>query len=523
MAQNTRGAIAAGHPQTVQAGVEIFHLGGNAFDAAIAAMLASFVTEPALTSAAGGGFLLAHTAQGQNTLFDFFAQTPQSKRPLTDIDFYPVEVDFGTTTQEFHIGMGSIAVPGAIAGIFHIHQRLGRLPLKVVAEPAIHYAQSGTPLSELQAYCFQILAPILMADDAMKAVIAPNGTLLQAGDVMIMSDFANTLSYLIDNGMREFYQGDMAQRLVQDCRHRGGFLTLDDLNAYRVIERSPLITTYRHKTLVTNPPPSSGGALIAFALNLLSDCPLAQLQTQSSDYVSVLAHAMSLTNQARKDGYDTHLNQDDVVQTFLSSMHLDRYRQQFSEVLAPLNKWGSTTHISAIDADGNAASVTASNGEGAAYVIPTTGIMMNNMLGEADLHPNGFHQWQVNQRISSMMAPTIVLDAQQRPEIVLGSGGSNRIRTAILQVLLKLIDFHMPIDEAVNSPRLHWETGSLNLEPGLHDLAVAASSLPAGTSIVPWERQNLFFGGVHAVARSPQGDFTGAGDRRRGGVFSVVD
>jgi gamma-glutamyltranspeptidase/glutathione hydrolase len=523
MTKKTRGAIAAGHPKTVQAGVEMLQMGGNAFDAAIAAMLASFVTEPALTSAAGGGFLLAHTTQGQNTLFDFFAQTPQSKRPLNEIDFYPVQVDFGTATQEFHIGMGSIAVPGAIAGVFHIHQRLGHLPLKVVAEPAIRYAKSGIRLSDLQAYCFQILAPILMADEAMKAVIAPEGTLLQAGDVMFMPDFANTLSYLIDNGVREFYEGDIAQMIVQDCQNRGGFLTHDDLKAYQVIERSPFVTTYRHKTLVTNPPPSSGGALIALTLNLLADYHLASVQLGSPEYVSVLAHAMSLTNQVRKDRYGAFLKHEDVMQTFLSPTHLDWYRQQFSEVLAPLNKWGSTTHISTIDADGNAASVTASNGEGAAYVIPSTGIMMNNMLGEADLHPQGFHQWQTHQRISSMMAPTIVLDARQRPEIVLGSGGSNRIRTAILQVLLNLIDFHLSIDEAVSFPRLHWENGTLNLEPGLHHSTLLEAHLPTGTSTVLWERQNLFFGGVHAVARSPQDDFTGAGDQRRGGSFAIVE
>ncbi|MGJ3249742.1 MAG: gamma-glutamyltransferase [Elainellaceae cyanobacterium] len=514
----TRGAIAAGHPQTVEAGLEMFRLGGNAFDAAIASVLASFITEPALTSPAGGGFLLAHTAQNQQILFDFFAQTPRQKQPLDQIDFYPIQVDFGTAVQEFHVGLGSMAVPGAIAGVFHVHQRLGRLPLHVVAEPAIHYAKYGIGLSELQAYCFDILSPILLADDAMKAVVAPHGTLLKAGDQLRMTDLADTLTYLINHGAREFYEGDIAHQLVRDCQIRGGYLTLDDLRHYQVIERTPLTTQYRGKTLLTNPPPSSGGALIAFSLALLSMIDVGRLDFGSAEHISILAHAMSLTNQARTDGYDQHLYDPDILHTFLSADHLSSYRHLFSSVT---NKWGSTTHISVLDEDGNAASVTASNGEGASYVIPGTGIMMNNMLGEADLHPTGFHHWRENVRISSMMAPTIVL-GHDYPEIVTGSGGSNRIRTAILQIISNLIDFKMPVNDAVNRGRIHWENGVLNLEPGF-DVDVDAAMLPADSVILPWSQHNLFFGGVHTVTQLAPSQFEGAGDRRRSGAFAQCD
>jgi gamma-glutamyltranspeptidase / glutathione hydrolase len=154
------GAIAAGHPKTAEAGFEMFRLGGNAFDAAVAAVMASFVVEPMLTSIAGGGFLLAHTHSNQNILFDFFPQTPGQKRELGAIDFYPVEVNFGSVMQEFHVGLGSIAVPGAIGGLCHVHRRLGRLPLSVVAEPAIDYARRGVEIEPFQAYCFQLLTPV---------------------------------------------------------------------------------------------------------------------------------------------------------------------------------------------------------------------------------------------------------------------------------------------------------------------------------------------------------------------------
>ncbi|MGJ3247281.1 MAG: gamma-glutamyltransferase [Elainellaceae cyanobacterium] len=514
----TRGAIAAGHSQTVEAGLEMFRLGGNAFDAAIASVLASFITEPALTSPAGGGFFLAHTAQNQQILFDFFAQTPRQKQPLDQIDFYPIQVDFGTAVQEFHVGLGSMAVPGAIAGVFHVHQRLGRLPLHIVAEPAIHYAKYGIELSELQAYCLDILSPILLADDAMKSVVAPQGTLLKSGEQLRIPDLAETLTYLMHHGVQEFYEGDIARQIVRDCQNRGGYLTLDDLRHYRVIERTPLTTQYRGKTLLTNPPPSSGGALIAFSLALLSTLDLSQLEFGSADHVSMLAHAMSLTNQARADGYDQHLYDPNILQTFLSANHLNSYHHLFANVT---NKWGSTTHISVLDENGNAASVTASNGEGSAYVIPGTGIMMNNMLGEADLHPTGFHQWRENVRISSMMAPTIVLGAEY-PEIVTGSGGSNRIRTAVLQIISNLIDFKMPVNDAVNRGRIHWENGVLNIEPGVA-VDIGAAMLPADSVILPWTQHNLFFGGVHTVTQPAPSWFEGAGDRRRSGAFAQCD
>src|SRR4028119_833471 len=151
MSQKTHGVIAAGHQKTAEAGIEMLHLGGNAFDAAAAAILASFVTEPMLTSAAGGGFLLAHTQNQQNILFDFFTQTPRQKKNHEHLDFSPVELNFGGALQTFHIGLGSMAVPGNLQGVFHVHRKLGRLPFPVVASPAIHYAKNGVELNEYQA------------------------------------------------------------------------------------------------------------------------------------------------------------------------------------------------------------------------------------------------------------------------------------------------------------------------------------------------------------------------------------
>jgi len=513
MLKPTRGTIAAGNQKTAAAGIEMLQLGGNAFDAAAAAVLASFVTESTLTSAAGGGFLLAHTQKNENILFDFFSQTPRSKKLQTNPNFYPVDINFGNVIQEFHIGLGSMAVPGNIGGIFHVHNKLGRLPFKVVAEPAIYYAKNGVKLEEFQHYSASILKPIIFAAPEMKNVYAPNGQMLKTGETFFMKDFANTLAYLVEVGVENFYQGDIAHKLVKDCQEYGGYLTLEDLKSYQVIERQPLVINYRNNLLLTNPSPSSGGILIAFALELLAKINLINIGFGSPEHLQILTEVMRLTNAARKDKYNSSIYQENIEQSFLSAEHVAQYTQQLTD---SVNKWGSTTYISVIDAEGNAASTTTSHGEGCGYVIPGTGIMMNNMLGEEDLNPYGFHQWQENVRISSMMSPTIVLKNNQ-PEIALGSGGSNRIRTAILQVISNIIDFKMPVDLAVNSPRIHWENNVLNIEPGL---SITGANLTEDQLIL-WDRQNMFFGGVH-TAMEFEGIITGAGDRRRNGAIASL-
>ena len=516
MSQKTRGVIAAGHEKTAEAGLEMFRNGGNAFDAAVAAILASFVAEPGLTSAAGGGFLLAHTQDNQNILFDFFSQTPRQKRHTEEINFYPVEVNFGDAVQEFHIGLGSMAVPGNIAGVFHIHQKLGRLPFHVVTEPAIHYAKHGIKLNKFQYYCLaEILSPIITTHKGGQQVFSLTGEPLEPEGMLRMRDFAETLTYLNTKGVKEFYQGEIAHQLVKDCQKLGGHLTLEDLKCYQVIEREPLTINYRGNTLLTNPPPSSGGILIAFALKLLSNIDLSQVKFGSTRHLEILAQVMRLTNEARKDGYDSNLYQEDVAESFLADEQLAKYVNPFIETV---NKWGSTTHISVLDGEGNAASVTTSNGEGSGYVIPGTGIMMNNMLGEEDINPQGFHQWQENVRISSMMAPTLVLKNNQ-PEIVLGTGGSKRIRTAILQVVSNILDFGMSVQDAVESPRVHWENNVFNIEPGLEE-GVHKITFSANQQLLRWQEQNLFFGGVHTVRETEDGFMQGAGDRRRDGVVA---
>lgn len=511
----TAGIVAAGHPQTAEAGKFVLQEGGNAFDAAIAAVLAACVVESSLTSLGGGGFLLAHTQKQENLLFDFFCQTPAHKKPLGELDFYPVALNFGDSEQTFHIGKGAIGVPGVVAGLFAVHRRLGSLPFSVLSEPAIHYARQGFVVNDFIAFTYRLLAPILTQGQENQQVYAPQGRLLQAGERGFQPQMANTLEYLVQKGAEAFYQGDLAQHWLSGLAE-GGYLTSADLAAYRVQVRTPLQGRYRSYQLLTNPAPSSGGPLMAFALQLLEHFDLQSYPLGSPAYIALLSRVMALTNEARQNHYDATLYDP---QQAIALLHPEKVASYHQRLTLPFpSKLGSTTHISVVDGLGNAASVTTSNGEGSSYTAAATGVMLNNMLGEADLNPGGFHLWPTKERLSSMMAPTLIL-ADGKPRLVLGSGGSNRIRTALLQVICHCLDYHLPLQAAIDQPRLHWENRCLDLEPGLGPISPQSWEGLEIDQVKIWQDLNMFFGGVHGVGLE-EGQLLGAGDPRRSGAVA---
>ena len=517
-----KGVVAAGHRHTAGAAAKIIKAGGNAFDAALAAQFAACVAEPVFTSLGGGGFLLAHTAGGRDAVYDFFTQTPLHSPPADALDFYPVYADFGTVTQEFHIGMGAIATPGIIKGLFKVHAELGTLPMARIVEPAVELARRGVRMNRLQAYSFTVVQPILQSTpEAFALHSSPRHPerLLAEGEVLKQPLLADTLEALAREGERLFYRGEIAQRIVRDCRERGGTLSADDLRAYRVIKRRPLAFRYHDYRVLTNPPPSSGGVLIALALKLLEQVDLHAMRFGSAEYLALLARTMEAVDRARAERVDPHVAGSAVTASaLLSTELLQSYQRTVSE--HRLHQRG-TTHISVIDAKGNLASVTTSNGEGCGHMVPDTGIMLNNMLGEEDINPLGFHQGAPGRRLSSMLSPTLIF-AADGSRFATGSGGSNRIRTAMLQVLLNLMAFHVSVRTAVARPRIHFEKGLLSVESGFSatDLRRLARWFPKRKV---WRERNLFFGGVH-TAGYDAGDkrFHGAGDLRRGGACIKV-
>ncbi len=516
--KKARGVIAAGDQLTAEAGAEILKAGGNAFDACIASTFMSFAASSSITSAGGGGFLLAYPQVGQPLLYDFFVQTPFVKRDKAEIEFRSVIVDFGDKTQEFHVGMGSAATPGNIAGLFEVHKNLGSMPMSEIMSPVLERMKKGITLHKQTKYQVDILNPILTYTSNGKKIYLKNNQLLEIGDTYFMPQMLDTFDYLSRYGPREFYEGEIAHKVVEMSAD-GGHLTYQDFIGYEVIKRKPFTSRYRDRKILTNPPPNAGGILIAFLLTILDAVTLVKKDYGKAKHLQALIDAISLSDLIRQKKVEARIHHPEVLQELYDPQLVNRIRKT---LLNSLHKSGNTTHVSAIDQKGNIATCTTSVGEGCSYFIPGTDIMLNNMLGEEDLNKAGFHRWETNRRMSSMMSPTVVIGTDGSL-MGLGSGGSNRIRSAISQAIVNYVDFGLPYDDIVNDPRIHLEYGHLDVEPGLFEEELARVTLPAGIEQFLWKAKNMYFGGVHAVFKTSDGDLHGAGDRRRAGHVIKVN
>jgi gamma-glutamyltranspeptidase/glutathione hydrolase len=355
----------------------------------------------------------------------------------------------------------------------------------------------------------RILAPILTSRPEGEAIYAPGGRLLGTGDTLRMPELSDLLERLGREGPGFLYRGDAADAIARYVLERGGLLTREDLAAYEVVDREPVRAHYRGVDVLTNPPPSSGGILIAYALNLLE-------RIGRPGELRALVEVMDSANRARSEDFIEGLHTDGYLETFLAREALEDHAGDIGSRL------GSTTHVAALDADGACASVTCSNGSCSGVIVPGTGVQLNNMLGEEDLNPLGFHRHEPGRRIPSMMAPTVVL-RDRSPVAALGSAGSNRIRSAILQTILGVVDDGLGAQDAVDRARVHFEAGALEAEPGADEQGLAALERD-GWTVQRWRERNLYFGGVQAVARDPgSGELTGGGDPRRGGAAVLVE
>jgi gamma-glutamyltranspeptidase / glutathione hydrolase len=489
------GVVAAGHPLTAEAGAKVLREGGNAIDAAVSSVLTSFVTESPLTGLGAGGYMLVHTGS-EAVVLDFFVAAPGTDGTERRSELVPIPVYFTPTAiQVFHVGAASCGVPGTPAGLAAALDRFGTVPLsELVAEPA-RLARDGVDVIPEQAFFMRILEPILTHYEAAAAIYAPDGDLLGAGDRFRFAELGDALERLGSEGAEPFYRGEVAARISDWVLERGGTLAPADLAAYEPVAREPVAAAFAGRRVLTNPPPSSGGILIAYALDLL--------ERAGSSGVEQVVEAMEAAQEARTEEFLDGLADEGFAARFLA------------------DRLGSTTHITAVDGDGRCASVTCSNGTGSGLVVPGTGVHVNNMLGEEDLNPFGFHGHPPGRRLPSMMSPTVVLRDGEL-EAGLGSGGSNRIRSAVLQTIIRLVVDRLEAQDAVEAARVHFEAGAVQAEPGADEAALKRLER-RGYEVVRWGERNVFFGGVHAVARDPaMGELRGGGDPRRGGAVAVA-
>jgi gamma-glutamyltranspeptidase/glutathione hydrolase len=454
--------------------------GGNAVDACIAAAFTSWVCESPLTGPGGGGFMLVHDARdGKTRLLDFFVAVPAAAR--ADGELLELAVDFdGDTQQLFQTGAAAVAVPGTALGLEAAHRRWGTVPWAELAAPAARLAREGAELTPAQAYLHRILDGLLRHSPEGDAMYG--GRALTAGERFAVPELAETLERIGEDGAEALYRGELARAVVEHVCAGGGTLTLEDLEGYRVVRRRPLAVAYRGHEFRSNPPPSSGGLLVALGLRALG---------AAEPTPEAIAAAMEAQEAARGAAFTRALHRGGLAKRVLSG----------------------TTHISVVDAQGSAASLSASLGSGSGVVVPGTGIHLNNMLGEADLVTRA----RPGERLTSMMAPSVVL-RDGEPRLVLGSAGSARLRGAILQVVANVVARGMSVADAVDAPRVHLEEGVVHCEDG----AVADEFEARGQAVVRFRRRNLYFGGVSAVEVLPDGSLAAAGDPRRGGAGVVV-
>lgn len=455
----------------------------------MAAGFAAAVAEPGLSSLGGGGFLLDAPAAGDPTLVDFFVDVPGLGRPDTAPapTMTPITVRFSGADQVFSAGWGSAAVPGCLAGYLRLHQQRGALPLADVVAPARRLARDGVRLDASQADVLVLLRDIVTLTADGRRIFAPEGSLLGEGDRLRNPDFADFLDRLASGEVADL--SHVAADLEAAMQAGGGSMTAEDLDHYTVCEREPLRLRYRDGEVFSNPPPSFGASLVLEALG-------------------------DLATQSPLDG------SPESYERYVRRLVAMADRHAVGPTAPGTRSVRGTTHVSVVDGDGNVAAMTTSNGSCSGTFIPGTGIQLNNMLGESDLHPEGVEAGVPGSRVGSMMMPTVVRGADGIV-VGVGSGGSERIPSTLGRVLTGVLDFGWPLRAVIEAPRLHWDRAVLQLEPGLP--VEVLRHLDSLWPVNEWARRDLYFGGAHAVARHPDGTVEAVGDPRRGGSAVVVD
>jgi gamma-glutamyltranspeptidase/glutathione hydrolase len=506
-------ASAAGTPYAAEAAAETYRAGGNAADSAVAAAAAVAVTEPLLSSIGGGGFALVRDPSGGAELIDYYDAMPGQGLPASAFGAggspQTVILKYGAGVRSI-VGGASSAVPGSLRGWEKLLARHGRLTLKETLAPAIRLARGGFELCRTAALWFGVAEEVLRLTDETREHFYNGERVFHEGEQMRFPELADTLEAIGEGGAGLFYEGELARTISAYMLQMGGIITEEDLASYEAVVREPMSVTYGAGAMHTNGPPSAGGPTLAQMLKVVSAYELATMP--EAEYVRVMTGAMKLALRDRETAYLDVEENGRVAQRLTGEEYAAEQRRRiFSAFGSP-----HTTHLSCVDSEGLAVSITASMGYGSGLVVPTTGIPMNNTLGEPELNPRGFHALVPGERLISNMSPTVV-SAEEGGIIALGSPGASRIPTAILQTVINVLDFGMALEEAVLAPRFHAEGDLFAYEAGAR-----TANLDDYERVLTYETPNMFFGGVNAVRRTPEGRFEAAADPRRSGGTAIV-
>jgi gamma-glutamyltranspeptidase/glutathione hydrolase len=457
-------AVAAGHPSTVEAGLEVLAEGGSAADAAVAACLASCVSETVMTGLLGGGHAIyydAATARARN--LDCFVAVPGlDAEPGADVALLELEVAFGAELVHYAVGVASCGVPGLPAGLGALHAEHGRLAWSRLVQPALSLAREGVDFPSAHAACLAMLAPVMTMNEGAR-IYSPGGQLLGPGARLEQPGLVRALELIAAEGPDSPYDGSLGDALLALMEERGGLVTRADLAGYEPRWSTPVELEYGGTRLFTR----EGLAPLG---DVLSTLPRLRGRSAAERAVAL------------------------------------------AKVLDAPDSTGHTTNLAVVDRDGNACVLTTSLGLGSGDFVPDLDLHLNSMLGERDLI-RGPHA--PGDRVGSMMSPAVALDAEGLA-LAAGAAGGTRLRSALVQVVAGVLDEGLAATEAVARPRLHPAAGLVHLEPGFEE-EVAPALERAGFEVRAWPERHHYFGGVSVVTRAGA-----AGDPRRSGAASTL-
>jgi gamma-glutamyltranspeptidase / glutathione hydrolase len=462
--RSMQAAVAAGHPATTAAGVEILEDGGNAADAAVAAKLAPCVAETVMTGLLGGGHAVYLDAgSGRVRNLDCFVAVPGLGAEQRDAELVHLDVPFGAELVHYAVGPASCGVPGLAAGLELLWREHGRLPWPRLVEPASRLARDGVDFPPAHAACLAMLAPVMTMNEGAR-IYSPDGRLLEAGGRLEQPGLAATLEAVTEEGAGSLYHGSLAEALLSLCAERGGLVTRVDLEGYEALWSDPVEIGYLDGRLLTR------GGLAGIAETV----PRLPRLTGLGETERVLLLVAAL------EGGPEHS--------------------------------GDTTNVTVVDADGNACVFTSSLGLGSGDFLPGLDLHLNSMLGEVDLLVGALVP---GERMQSMMAPTLALD-RDGLSLAVGAAGGTRLRTALLGVVAGILDEGLPPDEAVERARFHPALEVVNAEPGV-DARALEELEDHGRRVRRWPERHHYFGGVSVVGRTGA-----AGDPRRSGAATIL-
>ncbi len=517
--RSAKAMIASANEIASRAGLEILRKGGNAVDAAVAVAFALAVVHPEAGNLGGGGYMLVRMANGETRAIDYKETAPAAAHP-----------GMFAARLESSVGYKASAVPGTVAGMAMAHARFGKLPWKIVLEPARRLAANGFPASQRMELILALQVPVMKQfPDSTRVFLHGSDRPLKQGELVKMPDLARTIARIQKHGWREFYEGETARLIAADMAAHGGTIAYDDLKGYKAIEREPVKGTFRGNPVLSMPPSSSGGATLIEMLNIFETLP-AQLGREGS--VEQRHYMVESMRRAFKDRAE--FSGDPAffpipVEMLTSKSHAQELAKSIDPARAtplaagavPTEGYESndTTHFSVIDEAGNIVSntYTLNSFYGSQVMAHGTGVLLNDIMGGFSNAAGGRNEIKQGKRPVSSMTPTIVLHADGTPWFALGSPGSATIPNTVFQVIVNIIDSKMSLRDAVEFPRIHhqFQPDRIDAEPAALIFDVAARLTSMGHTVNPRLRSQ---GDVHAVmVEEGTGWRLGWSDGRRGG------